>query len=113
MGRIEESFGLGLVVLVESEAGVADDQGVDTQIEGLLRRGVAGSERVDGELAVQWGVGILAVQSEAGPEELCRRDGHLAVEEWQEIHADRHSCRTDHLLAVLVENHQIVDDEAV
>ena len=72
VGGIEESFSLGLVVLVEGHIGMAYDQRVDAQVKGLLRGGVVGCQRVDHKLAVQWGFGILTVQTEAGSKELCR-----------------------------------------
>ena len=72
VGGIEESFRLGLVMLVEGHIGMAHDQRVDAQVEGFLRGGVVGCQRVDHKLAVQRGFGILTVQMEACTEKLCR-----------------------------------------
>ena len=67
-----ELFGLRNVVLVESDAGMADNQRVDAQIEGRVISGVARGQRVEYELEIGGGVGILAVETGVCSEELSR-----------------------------------------
>lgn len=58
VGHVEMSFSLGLVVLVVIQAGVADDERVDPNVEGLVRSSVLRGERVKEELEVWLCLGI-------------------------------------------------------
>ena len=112
VGGIEASFGLRLVQLVEGDAGVPYDEGVHPQVKGFVGGGVLRGEGVDEELKVRLCVGIGLVQTEPGTEELCGVDGDLSFQHREDIHLHRHSGGTDHLLLLLVVDHEVVEDES-
>ena len=60
------------VLLVVSDARMADDQGVDAQVEGGVTGGIARCQRVEHELEVGCSVGVATVESGMCAEELCR-----------------------------------------
>ena len=109
---VEVSFRRRLVVLVVTDAGVADDKRVDAQVEGSLR-GVVGGQRVDDELEVGLSRRRLPVQVGVSTEELGRGDGYSAFCQWYEVDFGRQTGGTEHLLLLLVEDNDIVDDDTV
>ena len=113
VGRIEETLGLGFVVLVESDVGMADDQRVDAKVEWGMGRRVFAGEGVDQELAVHRRIGIVTVQTHLGAEQLGRGYRYLSFHQRQHIHLHRYPRSTYHLLLLLVEDDKVVENDTV
>ena len=111
MGGVEVSFGLGLVELVVADAGMADDEGIDTDVERSMRGSVLRGEAVDEKLEVCLCLSIGLIQTETGTEELCGADGNLTLQQRYDVHLYRHTGSTDHLLLALVEDDEVIENE--
>ena len=111
MGGVELPFGLWLVELVVADAGMADDEGIDTDVERSMRGSVLRGEAVDEKLEVCLCLSIGLIQTETGTEELCGADGNLTLQQRYDVHLYRHTGSTDHLLLALVEDDEVIENE--
>ena len=72
-----------------------------------------GTEEIEDELEVRLREGVFLADPCVGTEELCRRDGYLALCQWQDVDTGRQTGCTQHHLLLLVIDQYIVDDHPV
>ena len=72
MTGIEYAGCRGHILTVEGHTGMADDKGVDPQVEGFVTGGILRGEGVEHELEIGFRQRIALIEKGVGTEELCR-----------------------------------------
>ena len=101
------------IALVVGNGTMTDNQASDVQVERSMAGGIFRSQRIEHELDVHRALGILFVDVGVETEELGRRNRNLAILQRQEIEFCRYARSTDHAVALLVEHHHVIYDNAV